>query len=94
MLNFVVYMLECNDKSFYIGHTDNIDKRLSEHQLGLIPSYTSTRLPVKLVFMQNFTTRAEALISERKIKKWSRAKKQALISQNWNLLTLLSKKKF
>ncbi len=94
MHNFIVYMLECNDKSFYVGQTDNIEKRLYEHQIGLIPGYTSKRLPIQLVFMQNFRTRAEALICEQKIKKWTRAKKKALSNHDWNLLTSLSKKKF
>jgi predicted GIY-YIG superfamily endonuclease len=94
MHKFIIYILQCSDESFYVGHTDNIEQRLSQHQLGLIPCYTTTRLPVKLVFMQGFTTRAEALIYERKIKKWNRIKKQALINHDWNLLTLLSKKKF
>jgi predicted GIY-YIG superfamily endonuclease len=94
MEKFVVYMLQCNDESFYVGHTDNIEQRLSQHQLGLIPCYTTTRLPVQLVFMQSFGTRAEALICERKIKKWTRLKKKALINHDWNLLTVLSKKKF
>ena len=57
MLPFYVYILKCSDGSYYTGHTDDIDKRISEHKLGIIKCYTSTRLPVKVVFIQQ-----EALI--------------------------------
>ena len=50
MKYFYVYILCCNDGSYYTGHTDNIEKRLTEHQTGIIPCYTTARLPVKLVF--------------------------------------------
>jgi putative endonuclease len=62
-------MLICSDKSYYTGHTDNIEKRISEHKQSIYPcSYTKTRLPVEVVFIQSFTTRNEAFIAERKIK--------------------------
>jgi len=78
---FYVYILKCNDESYYTGHTDNIEKRLSEHYSGKMPCYTSTRLPVKLVFMQTLISRYEALSAERKIKNWPRKKKEALIKK-------------
>ncbi len=49
---FYVYILKCNDDSYYIGHTDNIEKRIAEHDSASYPGYTQTRLPVKLVYMQ------------------------------------------
>lgn len=94
MHTFVVYILKCSDGSYYVGHTDKIEQRISQHQLGTIAGYTSQRLPVELVFMQYFATRAEALVSERKIKNWSRKKKEALIEGNWESLKILGKKKF
>jgi len=94
MLPFTVYILKCNDDSYYVGHTDQIEQRISQHQLGSIGGYTSKRLPVKLIFMQHFDSRAEALVAERKIKDWSRKKKEALIDGNWDLLTIHGKKKF
>ncbi|MBD3231925.1 GIY-YIG nuclease family protein [Candidatus Dependentiae bacterium] len=72
MLNFYVYILKCRDGSYYTGHTDNIEKRLSEHVSGSVKCYTSNKLPVKLVFMKNFPSRYEALCAERKIKKWTK----------------------
>ncbi len=75
---FWVYLLKCADQSYYTGHTDNLENRLAQHHLKVFPEcYTSTKLPVQLVFSQEFTTREEALASERQIKGWSRKKKEA-----------------
>ena len=71
-------MLLCNDNSYYVGHTDDIDKRMSQHYLGQENGYVAARLPAKLVFHQTFASRAEAIIAERKLKGWSHKKKQAL----------------
>ncbi len=86
MAYFFVYMLKCSDNSYYLGHTDNLEKRISEHKSKVYSGYTSTRLPVKVVFMQTFTTRYEALVAERKIKGWTRKKKEALIKKDYKLL--------
>jgi putative endonuclease len=92
---FYVYILKCSDGSYYVGHTDNIEARVSQHQQGLIKNcYTSTRLPVEVVFVQDFCSRDEAFVAERKIKKWSRKKKEALINKDWQLISLLAKKNF
>ena len=86
-------MLHCDDRSFYIGHTDNLEMRLSQHEAGSFPGYTQSRLPVKLVWSQSFGTRLEALEAARRIKGWSRAKKLALIREDWTLISALAKKK-
>jgi predicted GIY-YIG superfamily endonuclease len=91
---FYTYILKCNDGSYYVGYTDDIEQRLSEHRLGKYNCYTSYRLPITLVFVQSFKTRDEAFQTERCIKKWSRQKKEALIEGNFAKITLLSKKKF
>lgn len=93
MLNFYVYILKCNDGSFYTGHTDNIEKRLAEHQLGNCAGYTAKRLPVKLVFVEVCASRAEALEAERKIKTWNRKKKETLAFEGWQGIIELRKKK-
>ena len=80
MLLFYVYILKCGDNSYYIGHTDNIEKRILEHKFGKYSGYTSSRLSIKMVFMQTFASRYEALIAERQMKKWTRVKKELLIS--------------
>ena len=92
MNNFYLYILKCSDESYYIGHTDNIELRISEHNEKKHAGYTSRRLPVKLVFVQEFSTRDEAISAECKIKKWTRRKKEALIKSNWSLISELSKK--
>jgi len=95
MRDFYVYILRCNDGSYYTGHTDNIEQRLSEHQTGFVTScYTFTRLPVELVFTEIFDSRDTAFHAEHQIKKWSRAKKEALINNNLDLLIFLSKSKY
>ena len=69
--------------------------RIIEHQTGKYPDcYTYTRLPVKLVFHAEFTDPNYAIDSEKQIKKWSRAKKEALINNEFEKLPNLSKKKF
>ena len=90
-MSFWAYMLHCADHSFYVGHTDDLDARLSAHQTASIPGYTSTRLPVKLVWSSDFPTRYEAIQAERQIKGWSRAKKLALIRGDWNLISELAR---
>ncbi len=90
MKDFFVYIIRCADGSFYIGHTDDIDKRMAEHKSQKYQCYTKLRLPVELVFCSAFASRDEAIVAERKIKGWSRAKKQALIDKNFELLHELS----
>ena len=77
-----VYILRCADNSYYTGHTDNLEERIAKHKVGAIEGYTSTKLPVRLVFSEEFPTREEALTCERQIKGWSRRKKEALMRGN------------
>ena len=89
-MSFYAYMLRCSDGSYYVGHSDELDARISAHQLGSIPGYTHKRLPVQLVWYQDFPTREEALAAERQIKGWSRAKKEALIKGDWETISRLA----
>ena len=89
---YFVYILKCSDDSFYTGMTSNLDQRLLKHQTGELKGYTSTKLPVKLVWSEQFLDDPEQAIKwEKKIKGWSRRKKQALIDGNWDDLVLFSK---
>jgi len=90
-MGFWTYMLHCADRSFYVGHTDDLDARIGAHESGLIAGYTATRLPVKLVWADEFPSRYEALQAERQIKGWSRLKKLALIRGDWDLIRILAK---
>ena len=94
MKNFYLYILKCFDGSYYTGYTENLNQRLSQHDLGKADAYTVQRRPVELVAMQIFKTRIEAFRAERKIKNWSRAKKTAFIKSDWNTLSKLAKKNF
>ena len=80
---FYVYILRCSDGSYYTGHTDNLEKRMAEHQSGECGGYTMTRLPVQLLWSQDCTTREEALAAEQQIKGWSRKKKEAMMCGDW-----------
>ncbi|WP_199287756.1 GIY-YIG nuclease family protein [Pseudotamlana carrageenivorans] len=64
--------------------------RLGQHQFGVGANYTKTRLPVKLVFHQFFMNIADAFLYEKKIQKWSQAKKKAIVENQWELLPALS----
>jgi predicted GIY-YIG superfamily endonuclease len=76
---FFAYMLLCSDKSYYVGHTDDLERRLAEHETGATGGYTSTRRPIQLVWFEECPTREEAKLVEAQLKKWSRRKKAALI---------------
>ncbi|MFL5230919.1 MAG: GIY-YIG nuclease family protein [Microvirga sp.] len=89
-----VYILQCADDSYYVGSArgDDLDKRFYEHQTGALGGYTSTRRPVRLVFHEHFERINDAIAAERRIKGWSRAKKEALIPGEWDRLPWLAKR--
>ncbi len=93
MNNFFVYILKCSDGSYYTGHTDNIEARIHAHKNKLYDNYTAIRLPVKVAFVQMFNTRDAAFAAERKIKGWSRKKKEALIKGDWKEIKRLANSK-
>ena len=83
MMQFWVYILRCRDGSYYTGHTDDLEKRLVEHHEGLAADWTRRRRPVEIVWCDWTGSRDEALSFERPVKRWSRAKKEALIAGDW-----------
>jgi putative endonuclease len=90
-----VYIVQCADNKYYTGVTSNLERRIVEHQVGKYSeSYTYNRRPVNLVFYCEFTDIDMAIEKEKQIKKWSRAKKEALIKGNYDALPNLAKKKF
>lgn len=90
---FWTYMLHCRGGRFYVGHTDDLERRIGEHQSGLLPGFTADHLPVELVWSQTFGTRDEARAAERQLKGWSRAKKLALIRGDWERVSMLASNK-
>ena len=87
---FFLYILRCRDASYYVGHTDDLEKRVQEHDNGTFEGYTSTRRPVQVVFVCEFSTREEALERELQVKGWSRAKKEALMRDDWETIRRLA----
>jgi predicted GIY-YIG superfamily endonuclease len=82
---FYVYILKCADDSYYTGSTNDISRRLWEHEQGSgATAYTNSRRPVQLIWSCEIASRLEALDFEHQIKGWSRAKKEALIRGDWN----------
>jgi predicted GIY-YIG superfamily endonuclease len=82
-MGFWVNLLRCRDGSYYAGHTDNLEARLWQHQQGVCCDWTRTRRPVELVWCAETPARHEAIAFERRIKGWTRAKKEALIDNDW-----------
>ncbi|HEX8533861.1 MAG TPA: GIY-YIG nuclease family protein, partial [Allosphingosinicella sp.] len=84
---FWTYILRLSNGVYYTGHTDDLDRRVAEHQTGAIKGYTYDKRPLEFVWAEEFPTRGEALEAELRIKNWSRAKKEALIAGNWSRLS-------
>lgn len=76
---FYVYILRCRDGSLYTGYTDDLNKRLSKHSQGLGAKYTRSRLPVVLVYSEEYADKREAMSREKYIQRLTRSKKLALI---------------
>lgn len=91
--DYYVYILKCNDNSFYTGVTNDLDRRINEHNTGEIKGFTSSRLPVKLVYSHRFTNIDDAIKFEKQVKGWSRKKKEALINNDIESLIKLSNEK-
>ncbi len=90
-MGLYLYILRCSDGSYYTGHTDQIEARLAAHQSGQLSGYTYGRRPVELAFLEESGSRNDAFIRERQIKGWTRSKKEALMSYDWERLVRLSR---
>jgi putative endonuclease len=91
MKTYYVYMLRCADDSFYVGITNELEIRLGQHEFGLDREcYTFSRRPVALVHASDFQDVNQAIAWEKRLKGWSRAKKKALIVNNWRLIRTLA----
>jgi putative endonuclease len=84
------YILECADGSYYTGSTRNLKRRLWQHQQGLGANHTAKRLPVKLVYYEEYSRIDVAFYREKQIQKWSRKKKQALMAGDFEGLHYLA----
>ncbi|MES3084418.1 TrmH family RNA methyltransferase [Sphingomonas faeni] len=91
-MTFWAYVVRCADDSYYTGHTDDLERRIGQHNLGEIPGYTQTRRPVTLMWSQEFSSWQEALAAEFQVKDWSRKKKEALFRDDWAAVSAAARK--
>ncbi len=84
------HILRCSDKSYYTGSTKNLELRLFQHQQGLGSNYTKKRLPVELIYVEEYERIDDAFFREKQIQGWNRAKKEALINGEYEKLPSLS----
>ncbi len=85
-----MYILECSDGTYYNGSTKNLARRFNEHRLGLGANYTKQRLPVRLIYVEEYKRIDHAFEREKQVQGWSRKKKEALMTANYELLHELS----
>lgn len=88
-----VYILRCADGSTYVGSTRNLERRVQQHATGHGAEYTRRRLPVELVFAQEYERVDEAFAREKQIQGWSRRKREALIRGDFDALPGLSRRR-
>jgi predicted GIY-YIG superfamily endonuclease len=79
LMTYYVYILLCSDNRYYVGYTTDLETREQRHNEGRGGTYTSLRRPVRLVYFERRGSLRSALERERQIKRWTRAKKEALI---------------
>ena len=87
------YILRCADNKLYVGSTTNINERLKRHNAGYASEFAHLHRPVELVYKEDYDTYQEAFKRERQLKKWTTAKKEALIAGDIERLKELSKSK-
>ena len=90
MTTAYTYILQCANGQYYVGSTTDLERRLLEHQSGLGAKFTSTHLPVKLVYKEEYASIEQAFARERQLHGWSRAKKEALLKGELSSLRSLS----
>jgi putative endonuclease len=86
-------MLHCRGGYFYVGHTDDLERRMDQHQRSVVRGFVRDHWPAKPIWAAEFPARYEAIAMERRIKGWSRAKKLALIRDDWVSISNLAKAK-
>ena len=84
------YILECSDGTYYCGWTNNIEKRIASHNAGTGGKYTRIRRPVKLIYLEIFDTKQEAMSREWHIKKFTKKQKEELIASDMNKIDILN----
>jgi predicted GIY-YIG superfamily endonuclease len=88
-----VYIIYCSSGKLYIGSTDNLERRYEEHRSGQGGHFTSYDRVISRTYSEIFDSRMKAELREKQLKKWSRAKKEALIAEDLNKLKSLSRRR-
>ena len=86
-----MYILLCSNGQYYTGSTNDIERRLAQHQEGEGSNFTKKHLPVKLVYLEEFDNIKDAFYREKQVQGWSRKKKEALIKMQYDKLPELSR---
>ena len=89
-MRWFMYILECSDGSYYTGSTKELEIRLAQHQAWVGAKHTSKRLPVKLVYVEEYERIDDAFYREKQVQWWRREKKEALISGKYEELPSLA----
>ncbi len=88
---YSIYILQCSDNSYYTGVTNNLERRLWEHETGFdVTCYTYSKRPVVLKYYEVTKEIKQAILREKQIKVWSRKKKEALFREDWDELKLIA----
>ncbi len=95
MQRYWVYMLRCVDESYYVGVTSDVERRLVEHCNGDLSegAYVYKRLPFALVYQRSFSYVLDAIAWEKRVKRWTRGKKEALIRGDQDALESLASRR-
>ncbi len=92
--NYFVYIVECSDSSYYTGVTNDLDRRMVEHNYGDNKlAYTYKKRPVTLKYFQRFDEINQAISWEKQLKGWTRKKKEALFVEDWEQIKILASSK-
>lgn len=92
--NYYVYIVQCNGGLYYTGITNNIERRIVEHNEGINPNcFTYQRRPVVLKYYEHFQNIQNAITWEKQLKGWSRKKKEALFNNDFETIKQLAKSK-
>ena len=79
-----MYVVECCDGTYYTGYTTDVKKRIAVHNSGKGAKYTRARLPVKLIYVEGFDSKEEAMSAEALLKRKKRPQKESYLNDNQN----------
>lgn len=82
-MNYFTYIILCSNSKYYVGHTNNLEKRFDYHLKKFGAKFTAQNKPIEILWSQKFHTEIEAIKREKQIKGWSRVKKENLIKGIW-----------